>query len=486
MQSISRRGFLKKSMLTTAGVSAATVMLQTPSSKILGANDRLRVGVIGIRGKGGQHMSEFHKMENVDVVALCDIDEAVLGERVHSLEEDGVKVKAYTDFRDLLDNDDIDAVSIATPNHSHSLIAIMAILAGKDVYVEKPVSQVVWEGRRLVDIAKKYNKIVQSGTQNRSDVGLRGALEYLREGHLGKILWAHGLWYKERQPIGNANGPQPIPETIDYNLWTGPAPLVPLMRERLHYDWHWNWDTGNGDMGNLGVHQIDDCRFLMDQKGLPRRLVSFGERFVWDDDGETPNVQFSVFDTDPAPIFIEIRNLPAKAGVRAMDHLRGVRMGNIIQCEDGFFAGGRGGGWFYDNDRKKIKQFPGDGGGEHHANFIQAVRERDPQILHAPIEEGHYSSAFCHMANTSYRLGKYMDIEQIKAQYTHDQALETIDRIRDHLLANNVDLSKTPIKSGPWLEIDTKKEMFKGEMSFEANMFIRRNDREPFVVPAKT
>jgi predicted dehydrogenase len=353
--------------------------------------------------------------------------------------------------------------------------------------VEKPISHNVWEGRKAVEAARKHGRIVQGGTQNRSDVGFREAVEYIQQGNLGRILWAHGLWFKMRPSIGRVDGPQKVPEHIDYNLWTGPAPLKPLMRERLHYDWHWFWDTGNGDMANLGVHQIDDCVWAIGQSGLPRRVISIGGRFGYTDDAETPNTQMAIFDYEPAPIIIEVRGLPRAKGVRGMDSYRGVRSGNIIQCENGYFAGGRGGGWAYDNDGKKIRQFKGDGGGGHQANFIQAMRSRKVSDLHADVLEGHYSAALCHIANISHRLGRKSSPEQVKqAVGDNQEALETFKRFEKHLAANEVDIEKTPLVLGPWLKIDSGTEKFVGDSPLgRANELLKRNYREPFVVPDK-
>jgi len=463
-----------------------TFVIDSARSRVLGANDDIRVAVVGFRSKGAQHIKVFHEIPGVRIVALCDVDENILNREVQKFKDRGEKVEAYRDVRKLLDNKNIDAVVIATPNHWHSLIGIWACQAGKDVYVEKPVSHNIWEGRKLVEAARKYKRIVQAGTQNRSDVGWRAAVEYIKEGNLGKIQYVHGLWYKLRKSIGRVPGPQHIPPQVDYNLWTGPAPLVPLMRQRLHYDWHWFWATGNGDMGNLGVHQLDDCRFALGESGLPKRLIMVGGRFGFDDDGETPNTQMAFFDYDKAPMIIEIRNLPMKKGIRAMDNLRGVRSGNIIQCEHGYFAGGRGGGWAYDNNGKRIKQFPGDGGGTHQQNFIDAVRSRRVQDLRADILEGHISSALCHMANISYRVGQKTPVEQIKeVVQVNKEAAETFERILQNLSANEIDPSKTPFTLGPWLEFDKKKERFIGDWSYEANMFLSQLYRKPFEVPEK-
>ena len=480
MSRMTRRDFMKTSLV--AGVAAAV-----PFSRALGANDDIRVAVVGFNSKGAQHIGVFNNLEGVRVVALCDPDREILERDVEKLRKRNQKVDQYTDVRRLLDDRSIDAVVTGSPNHWHALITVWACQAGKDVYVEKPASHNVWEGQKMIEAARKYGRIVQAGTQNRSDVGLQAAIQYIREGNLGRILWVHGLWFKRRPSIGKVGGPQKVPSHIDYNLWTGPAPLVPLMRQRLHYDWHWVWPTGNGDMGNLGAHQIDDCRWAAGQSGLPRRVMSLGGRFTHNDDGETPNTQLAIFDYEPAPIIIQIRGLPRGKGLRQMDHYRGVRSGNIIQCEHGYFAGGRGGGWAYDNNGKKIKQFPGDGGGGHQANFIKAMRSRKVSDLNADIVEGHVSAALCHMANISYRLGQQSSPEQIKEMIQgNKEATETFERLEAHLAANEVDLKKTPAVLGPWLSWDSSKEEFVGDFPASwANRLLRRAYREPFVVPDK-
>jgi len=488
MRGITRRDFMKGSL-------AAGVALAMPFSRALGANDDIRVAVVGFRSKGAQHISVFDKLDGVRVVALCDPDREILKREVDKFKERNQKVDEYTDIRKVLEDKNIDAVVTASPNHWHALITVWACQAGKDVYVEKPASHNFWEGRKMVEAARKYKRIVQVGSQNRSDVGLQAAIQYIREGNLGRILWVHGLWFKLRPSIGKVSGPQQVPSHIDYNLWTGPAPLVPLMRKNLHYDWHWVWPTGNGDMGNLGTHQVDDCRWAAGQSGLPRRVISIGGRFGYIDDGQTPNTQLAIFDYKPAPIIIEIRGLPRAKGLRQMDHYRGIRSGNIIQCEHGYFAGGRGGGWSYDNDGKKIRQFVGDGGGGHQANFIKAMRSRKVSDLNADILEGHLSAALCHLANTSYRLGQQSSPEQIRETIQGNkvgdsilpgEAPETFERLETHLAANEVDLKKMPAFLGPWLKWDSEREKFVGGFPARwANELLRRDYRRPFVVPEK-
>ncbi|MHC4618114.1 MAG: Gfo/Idh/MocA family oxidoreductase [Planctomycetota bacterium] len=478
MKGITRRDFMKGSM-------AAGAVLAVPFSRVLGANNDIRVAIAGFRGKGAQHIQVFRNLPGVRVVALCDVDTQILDRETKKFTDANEKVDACSDIRKVLDNKNIDAVITAAPNHWHALITIWACQAGKDVYVEKPASHNIWEGRKMVEAARKYKRIVQTGTQNRSDVGLQEAIRYIRQGSLGKILWAHGLWFKMRASIGRVSGPQLVPPHIDYDLWTGPARLVPLRRKHLHYDWHWFWDTGDGDMANLGAHQIDDCRWAVGQSALPPRVISLGGRFGYVDDGETPNTQLAIFDYRPAPIILEVRGLPMKKGIRAMDHYRGIRSGNIIQCEHGYFAGGRGGGWAFDNEGKKIKQFKGDGGAGHQANFIKAMRTRKVSDLNADILEGHISAAVCHMANISYRLGWEPSPEKVREKIqSNKQALETFERIRTHLAANDVDLGKTPAILGPWLKMDNRKERFVGDFPTRwANELLRPDYREPFVVP---
>jgi predicted dehydrogenase len=478
MMVLSRRDFIRGSV--AAGIAALA-----PFSRVLGANDDIRVAVVGFRGKGAQHIEVFRKLPGVRVVALCDVDKEVLDGEVKKFADRNEKVAAYTDVRKVLDDKGIDVVVTASPNHWHALITIWACQAGKDVYVEKPASHDIWEGRKMVEATRKYNRIVQNGTQNRSDIGLREAVAYIRQGHLGKILWTHGLWYKLRPSIGKVDASQPVPPSIDYDLWTGPAPLVPLMRKDLHYDWHWFWSTGNGDMGNLGGHQVDDCRWLLGQSGLPVRVMSLGGRFVYVDNAETPNTQLAIFDYKPAPMIIEIRGLPCEQGSRTMNSYKGIRSGNIVQCEQGYFVGGRGGGWAYDKDGKRIKQFKGDGGAGHQANFIRAVRSRKPEDLHADISEGHISAALCHMANISYRLGKESPAEDIREMIKDNkQGCETFERIEAHLAANGVDLKQSQITLGPWVEMDAQTERFtSGPIADKANQFLSRDYRKPFVVP---
>jgi len=485
---VSRREFLMSSV--AGGVSAWGALSSPAWAAPQGANGDIRVAVVGVKGQGNYHIRLFGKVPGVRLVALCDIDETILDKRAAELAAQGVQVAKYTDVRKLLENKDIDAISIATPNHWHSLIAVWACQAGKDVYCEKPISHNVWEGRRVVEAAAKYNRIVQAGTQSRSDEALLELAAYLRGGQLGNILRALGFCYKPRPSIGKVAGPQPIPPGVHYDLFCGPSPLVPLRRKELHYDWHWVWGTGNGDIGNQGIHEMDMCRWMLGEESLPPRVFSIGGRFGYDDDAETPNTLISVFDYAAAPLIFEVRGLPAKAGANYMDHYRGVRIGVSIECEHGYFTGGAGGGIVYDNDGKRIKPLPSAGGGQHIPNFIQAVRSRNPQDLKAPILGGHLSSALCHLGNVSYRLGAAVPFAELKAQTaSRADVAETVDRFGSHLAANGLDLEEVAPTLGPVLDIVPADERFASQSEYDtgawANRLVRDDYRPPFVMPEK-
>lgn len=463
----------------------AAALPSSAFSQVVGANETIRLGMVGVGGKGADHVNTFLKLPGARIVAICDADRQTLDRQKDNLAKKNVDVDGYLDVRKLLERKDIDAIVTATPNHWHSLVTVWACQAGKDVYVEKPVSHEIWEGRKMVEAARKYNRIVQPGTQSRSDPALKAAFEYIQQGNIGAIKVARSFCYKRRGSIGKVNGPQPTPASLDYNLWAGPAPLVPLRRKNLHYDWHWVWDTGNGDIGNQGIHEMDMGRWALGEQTLPPRVFSLGGRFGYEDDAETPNTQVAFFDYKPAPLIFEVRGLPMSKGEEgeAMDNYKGVRIGVVVECEEGYFAGGGGGGWIYDRDGKKVKQFTGPGGRDHQANFLKAVRSRNPSDLKGDLEECHISSALCHMANISYRLGMRLNPAEIEERlYGNDLMLETCDRAQQHLQANEVDLAKNLPTFGPMLTMDPETERFTGDFSDMANMLVKRQYREPFVI----
>ena len=446
MKNLPRRDFLRRA---TAGAALAFPALRLGAA---GSNQDIRLAVIGLGGKGRGHTRMLLKFPGARLTALCDVDPQRLAEQVAAAKEAGVTVAGATDPRRILERADVDAVVIATPNHWHAVLTAWACRAGKDVYVEKPVSHSLGEGPRMLAAAARHGRIVQSGTQYRSDEGIRAATAWIREGHIGRPRSAHVAWYEYRPGIGRATPPRPT--GLDDDLYCGPAPADPLTRPKLHYDWHWFWSTGDGDLGNSGVHPIDACRMMAGLTGLPRRVRCLGGRFGVDDAAETPNTQLTLVDYPGLPMLVENRNLPAKAGQRAMDAFRGIREGFALDCEGGSFVGLKGGGVIYDREGKRLRQFPGEGGGRHLANFLDAVRSRRGGDLNAPLAEGHASSAVCHLGNLSWRLGREDALAACReAVRPHAGAAELVDQLAGHLRANQLDLGQARFRIGPWLEV---------------------------------
>jgi predicted dehydrogenase len=499
MNHLTRRTFLK----TTATIAAGAALSARSWGQVSGANTDIRVAVIGLNGRGKSHLQSLAELPGVRIVALCDPDSAVLqrtkGFKTKSGKTPVIGARTFTDIRELLAMPDLDAVTIATPNHWHSLAAIWACAAGKDVYVEKPVSHNVWEGRQLVSAARKYNRVVQAGTQIRSGAGLREAVEWVRAGNLGRITAARGFCYKYRGSIGLAGATPPPPASVNLDLWCGPTPLAAPHRKRFHYDWHWQYVTGNGDVGNQGIHQMDVARWFLGE-GLPQRTLSIGGRLGYTDDGNTPNTQVVIHEYATAPLIFEVRGLPARsgavsaasdatgseaadAGANAMDKYRGVRVGNVIDCEGGsVIIPSYTEAHAVDKNGKAIKDFKGHD--QHMANFIAVVRSRKTADLYGPIEEGHRSSALCHLGNISHQLGRAMKPEELRARIKGDAALnEAVGRMNEHLAANHVDLNATPAILGVPLLVDAANERFTGELAGPANALLTREYRASFVVP---
>jgi predicted dehydrogenase len=480
MARTNRRDFIKSTALTAA---AASLPARSWAS-VLGANDDIRAAVVGFNGRGRDHIRGLGGLPGVRLVALCDVDSRILEAEVKKYKDKNQSVAGYTDMRKLLESKEVDVVTFATPNHWHSLGAIWAIQAGKDVYLEKPVSHNVSEGRRVVEFARKYNRIVQTGTQSRSSItGIKEAVAWVRAGNLGKILISRGLCYKRRDSIGKVDGPQPIPPEIDYDLWCGPALKLPLMRKRLHYDWHWVWNTGNGDLGNQGIHEMDVARWFLGATELAPRVFSVGGRLGYIDDGETPNTQIIYQDYPNAPLIFEVRGLPAKAGAREMDKYKGAGIGIVIECEGGHVTvPSYTSATAYDKDGKVMKEFKGNE--SHYANFISAVKSRKHTDLNADILEGHLSSALCHTGNVSYVLGKQCPPDEIREQIKGNKdAAEAYGRMTEHLAQNGVDIAKDNLTLGAMLKMDPKTERFVDNK--KANELLTRPYRPGFVVPAK-
>lgn len=477
---LSRRSFLR-------GTATASLALSVPArlwSQVIGANDDIRVAVVGCGGRGGSLISGVSKTPGVRLVALCDCDQKILDAVVKKLADQGNSVRPYVDYRKVLEDKEVDAIVCATPNHWHALNVVWACQAGKDIYIEKPVSHNVWEGRKAVEAARKYGRIVQAGTQSRSSrTGIAQAVEWVKAGNLGRIKVARGLCYKRRPSIGKVDGPQPIPPEVDYDLWCGPAEKLPLMRKRLHYDWHWVWNTGNGDLGNQGIHEMDVARWFLGVMELSPRIITIGGRLGYVDDGETPNTLVALHDYPDAPLIFEVRGLPRNRTTEEMDKYRGASIGIVIECEGGHVTvPSYTSATAYDRDGNEIRKWSG--AEDHFANFIKAVRSRKVDDLNADILEGHLSSALCHTANISYRLGRRAAPGEIRDALHSDAALaEAFARMEEHLAANGVDLNTEQAVIGVPLRMDPKTERFIGNE--KANELLTRNYRAPFVVPEK-
>jgi predicted dehydrogenase len=479
-----RRTFLKHGILAATGIHATSAF---SAAQVAGANDRIRLGFIGIGWRGGELLKQFSRIKGVEIAWLCDADSQL----IDKARQQFPNAKSSQDMRRIFDDPEVDAVVVATSTHWHALATVWACQAGKDVYVEKPVSHNVWEGRKMVEAARKYKRVVQGGTQQRSDPFQQQLKDYLDSGELGAIQYVRCNHYGKRASIGKAAQPIKPPATVDYNLWLGPAADEPILRPKFHYDWHWVWNTGNGEMGNWGVHIIDDLRNVVfrDKVSLPKRVLSGGGRFGWDDAGETPNTHFLYIDTGGVPVVMDIHNLPRKKGMNAGDIYQKRRTGAflIIECENGYYAGGRGGGAAHDPEGKIMRRFSGNAGAGHAANFITAVRDRKSGNLMAEIEQSHYSAAWCHLANVSWRLGKDAGIDAAKAQLKgFEPWQEILHDLPAHLEANEITLKPGDLRVGQMLELDAAGETLTGQSATPDGLaLLTRQYRKGFEVPDK-
>src|SRR5262245_38916092 len=491
MSELTRRQFLHDSLLAAAAAATAgsvsTLAAADSTPQSTSPNERIRVAVLGVNGRGKAHLAEYAGRTDTAVAVICDPDENVGQKRCEEFpNKDGSKAKYVRDLRDVFDDKSIDVVSIAMPNHWHSLAGIWALQAGKDVFVEKPVSHNVSEGRRLVEAANKYNKqICQVGTQGRSLPGAQQTIEFMRSGGIGEVKLARGLCYNRRDSIG-PKGVFEVPQGIDYNLWCGPAPLKPPTRNSkqngpVHYEWHWFWDYGNGDLGNQGIHQMDVARWGLGVNELPQGVASYGGRFGYEDAAETPNTQIVLFDYGPKSLVFEVRGLPSVK-------FKHTDVGVVFEGTSGYAVvpkNYRGaGGAAFDKDGQLVKKFTGEG--NNFARFVDALRTRNKDDIDATALEGHLSSALCHLGNISYRLGKEMSnpqiAERLQSVKLNDNSQDTLDRTIEHLAANNVTLDKkTMFHFGEFLKFDPKTESFPAGPA--ANALCTRNYRAPFVLP---
>lgn len=480
MYSISRRHFL-----ASCGASALAAAYR-PKAQILGANEQLRVAVIGFGGRGQALINGIRASKSARLVALCDVDTKVL----HGFEPDRTDCFRTQDFRAILDRDDIDAILSATPNHWHALLTVLSCQAGKHVYMEKPISHNMWESRQIVAASRRYDRIVQAGFQNRSDSALIPFFEALHRGDFGAIQHVRGTCYRDRDSIGLLDQPLQIPSTIDYNLWLGPAADQPIYRPKFHYDWHWDFNTGNGDVGNQGPHEWDLMNWALgDPAELPTKITAVGNRFGWNDAGDTPNVLACWGEMNGIPFAFEVVNLKKSATPP-----QGVGVGVIITTEQGTFAGGRGGGkfTFHDGEVREFRPSPsqkGDATVDHIQNFFMAIANHQRSLQRSEAAIAAKSSSMAHMANISYLLGSPQS-EAVTAAAGADA--EHVREMLSRLLPvpqRYAESQKRALSPDTWivgseLTFDNATGQFSGDRAREANQKMTREYREAFLFPA--
>lgn len=481
MSRSTRRYFLQQ------GALAGGLLALSPRAFAQSANEQVNLGVIGLGWRGGQLLEAFSPLPNVNIAGLCDPDRALVAQ--YSVKFPNAQT--YSDLRELLDSPDIDAVAIATCNHWHCLAAIWAMQAGKHVYVEKPLCNAHWEGVQAVKATKKYGKVCQVGTQQRSAPMQAEIKELLHnEKMLGRIEWVRVNRFGLRESIGKRDTPLAPPKTVDYDLWLGPADEQPIYRDKFHYDWHWDWNTGAGEMGNWGVHIVDDVRnnVFRDEVPYPKRVTAAGGRFAWNDAGNTPNVHFAILDTGTIPVVIGLTNIAASTDNKQPPRCTGPGSGYIAYCQGGRLEGQRGNAKFFDADGKLIKEINGtEGMGRHQQNFIDAIRNNVPDSLNAPVEIGHQSSAWCNFANYAYRAAQGSDVTATSGATldlsVEKQSAEILDELRKLVAIHEGEKVADALHVGPTLNFDPQSESFVGDHADAANAYLRRAGRKEFVVP---
>ncbi|MCX5647362.1 MAG: Gfo/Idh/MocA family oxidoreductase [Phycisphaerae bacterium] len=497
-----RRQFLQDSLVAAAALSAAPMFSGRAAGQATSPNDKLLCAVIGCNGRGGDHIKSLSGRKDCEIAYIVDIDEKVGQKGCNAVEKaTGRRPKWVRDMREVFDDKSIHFISTATPNHWHALCGVWAMQAGKDAYVEKPICHDIPEGSALVAAMKKYGRICQVGTQCRSNPAIQNAVKFMAEGGIGQVNFARGLCYKRRSSIG-ALGDYPIPAEADFNLWSGPAAytMPKLTRPKFHYDWHWQRVYGNGDSGNQGPHQTDIARWGLGLNRHPNSVITYGGRLGYQaerkdpkyvDAGDTANTEVAVYDYGDKCIVFETRGLSVDNSADAeINKLFGKPKGNkigvifygtegvLVQREYTYCIA-------FDPKGGVIKEFKG--GGDHFANFIQAIRSRKAETLNSDAFQGHLSAALAHLANISYYLGESnkVTVDQAKAVLekikSRDDNLATLNRTMQHFKDNGVDLDKTPMSIGPLLAFDPEKEVFTN--SAEANKILHRQYREPFVCP---
>jgi len=492
MSRTTRRNFLKTAAAGLAlgaagGGSLAIAKPRGAAGRVLGANDTIRIAVVGIHGRGSSHIDAYARMKGVQVVYLVDPDTRLFAARTKDVERlAGNKPECVEDVRKVLEDQKLDAISVATCNHWHSLATIWACQAGKDVYVEKPCSHNIFEGRKCVEAARKYGRMVQHGTQSRSDRRWAQTVAAVKSGKYGKLLVAKAYASKVRWSIGFKKPTDP-PKGFNFDLWLGPAPKQPYHENIVHYNWHWFWDFGNGEIGNQGVHQMDIARWGLPEVTQPFTAVSMGCRYVdtpdFRDQGQTPNMQLAVFDYGGTLVVFEVRGLNGKKGPGGKEYKP--QVDNEFYLEQGAIKGGK----FYPKGKSQPEPLPdlpiGIRPGDHFKNFIDCVRSRNQSELNAEILEGHLSAAMCHLANISYRLGHEVPFsEKPTVLGNSEHVLASVKAIEEQLVgALGMDLKKFKYTLGAKIKFCPKAEKFLDNA--EADKLLTRNYRPPFCVPEK-
>ncbi len=422
-------------MSSAAALGAASSVFGSP-------NETVRVACIGIGGRGKDHIGGYSRLQNVEIAAICDVDDSHIANGLTQLDKLGKpKPQTYKDVRKLLEDKTIDAISISTPNHWHTLMAVWGCQAGKDVYVEKPCSHNIFEAKQIVAAARKYDRMVQQGSQIRSSKAVQEAVQKMREGLIGDVYLARGLCYKWRDTIGHAK-PEPVPPGVDYDLWTGPSPMHQFTQNRFHYKWHWFWDTGNGDLGNQGIHQVDIARWGLGVK-YPVKVSAIGGHFMFDDDQETPNTLNCAFEFNDngkrRMMEFEVRHWMTNGEATVHDRSNNA-IGDLFYGSKGYLVVDSYASYKSWLGKEQAEGPKAQAGGDHYLNFIEAVKSRNRESLNAEIEEGAASTVLVHLANISYRLGRTIQFDP-----------KTMTAVGDA----------------------------------EANKMFTRNYRKPFVVPEK-
>ena len=486
MAMIKRRSFLKRVAAASAAFPLVTIAGTKASGRVLGANDAIRVGVAGIHGQGNSHIEQYLGLEGVRVTHLIDPDQSLFESRSAPIREKwGLDPKCFQDIREALEDSNLDAISVATPNHWHSLLTIWACQAGKDVYVEKPLSHNITEGRRCVEAARRYQRIVQHGTQERSSPGRANEIAAVHSGKYGKLRVSKGYCCKPRWSIGHKPIGQP-PQHLDFNLWLGPAAEQPYHGNLVHYNWHWFWDFGNGDIGNQGIHELDVARWAIPGVTLPTKVWSLGGRFAEGDQGQTPNMQLAVYEYGDVHLVFEVRGLVRARDEQPENPLSRFKVSNEYYTDQGMITDGQ----FHPNDGDQPQQLERfdvkvtDGGAW--GSFLHAVRTRNVADCNADVELGHHSCCLIHAANASYRLGENVPFrEQAQALGENHEVVESFRNLTENLQVAGIRLEEREYRLGKTLTLDPQAERYVGEGADEANAFLTRDYRAPFVVPAQ-